>query len=552
MSDDRMDSKSAQFVVRSLIRRFTPNADGNFELQGPITPEDVEALRLLAGVTATETAPASPIAPTPLRRRFGDPVSVGSVKLDLSCLSAVPDEDGDIVAVDFGTAYSKSALWRAGSPVPTPLDLAAQVTETSSNLLDSSVYVTEGVLYFGPKADAIFRQEDSPARGLFDAPKQELSLLAGDALGQNVSPELDPTGTLTKRDLLTLYLAYFAATISSALEAENTDRHTLRRFAVPVWKAAKLNEVSRVLKRRLVDAQILADTLPFAVWKDGLAVADAKRLLEEIGSSITDKQRDEAEFISRRVVEAAAAAAAIGEKLSNRRPVVLVMDVGAGTTDIGLYRFALPSGDDWRIAAFESCQGALTLAGRDLDKRLLAFIRSSASIDETSSDGHRVMWALRRDIPRHKARLFNAGFVDIEELGGQRFDRDQFLASNSVKQFRDDLRRQVTDLMSEVGSAQMIQPDGQFGVVTGGGANVSIFQDLFDEPFVLSDGAIKLNFVDASPDWLDNYTPDIRGIFPQLAVSIGASSPYLPDEMRPITDASTAPPRVAGVTYRGS
>jgi hypothetical protein len=550
MSDDQMDHKSAQFVVRGLIKRFLPNADGNFDLQGPITSEDVEALRLLAGTTSQPTVRVVSTNTTQAARQFGDPVIVGSINPELASLDAHSPEDGDVVAVDFGTAFSKAALWPARSKTPKPLDLAAQVTDASGNMLESSVYITEGVIYFGPKAEAIFRQEDSPARALFDAPKQELSLLGGETLGQTVSPELDPTGTLTKRDLLTLYLAYFSATISAALEAEGAHRYTERRFAVPVWKAEKLATVTRVLKRRLVDAQVIADTLPFEAWKQGLAVADAKRLLDVIASTITDQKRDEVEFISRHVVEAAAAAAAIGERLSNRRPVVLVLDVGAGTTDVGLYRFALPGRGDWKVAAFEACQGALNLAGRVLDDRLIEFMKARAGIDPSSIDGQRVVWALRRDVRRHKALLFDAGFVDVEELGGHRFSRDEFLAADPVKDFTANLRRQVTGLLDGVGRQNIEQKDGQFAVVTGGGANVSIFRDLFNDSFDLTDGAVKLDFRDASPAWLDDYTPDIRGIFPQLAVSVGASSPYLPDELRPITDASVAPRRVAGINYR--
>lgn len=550
MNDDQMDHKSAQFVVRGLIKRFAPNANGNFDLQGPITSEDVEALRLLAGVASPPTIQVVSTSAPETSRQFGEPVIVGSIAPELASLSALMNDDGDIVAVDFGTAFSKASLWPARAKTPKPLDLAAQVTDASGNMLESSVYVTEGVIYFGPKAEAIFRQEDSPARAMFDAPKQELSLLGGEALGQAVSPDLDPTGTLTKRDLLTLYLAYFSATISAALEAEGAHRYTTRRFAVPVWKAEKLATVSRVLKRRLVDAQVIADTLPFEAWKQGLAVTDAKRLLDKLATTITDQERDEVAFISRRVVEAAAAAAAIGEKLADRRPVVLVMDVGAGTTDIGLYRFALPSADNGKIAAFDSCQGALSLAGRALDDRLIEFIKGRAGVDSSSIDGQRVVWALRRDVRRHKALLFNTGFVDIEELGGQRFTRDEFLAAEPVKTFKENLRRQVTALLNEVGRGKIEQRDGQFGMVTGGGASVSIFRELFDDAFALDDGALKLEFMDASPEWLDDYTPDIRGIFPQLAVSIGASSPYLPDELRPITDASVAPRRVAGINYR--
>lgn len=544
----------AQILVRNLIRRIRQNADGNYELHGPFTPEEVDALRSLSGgqslIEAPQSAPPQPKAPPNLPRRFGAarpiPVSTG---LDTSCLTVEAQEEGDIVAIDFGTAFSKSALWRFGSPTPTPLDLVAQVADGTGNMLESAVYITDGAIHFGPHAELIFRQEDSPDRALFDSPKQELSLLGGDTLQQIADRDVDPSHSLTKRDLLTLYLAYLSAATSAALEAVGADRHTLRRFAVPVWKLEKLAVVTKLLKHLLIDAQILADTLPPNVWRDGLEIGDARRLIDQIRSSIADSSRDAAGLVTKHVVEPAAAVAAIGEKLRNRRPVVLILDVGAGTTDVGLYFFSLPGAGTWKIAPFADCQGALTLAGNELDSRLIQFVRDSASIDPNGADGKRALWALRRDIRDHKSTMFNAGFVDIEELGGRRFNRDEFMASGAVKTFRADLKRQITTLLSKVGKANIDPTDGLFGVVTGGGANVPLFRGLFSEPFQLDDGAVSFKFLDATPEWVDDYTPDIRGIFPQLAVSIGACSPYLPNERRPVTNAAIAPRRVIGSMY---
>ena len=94
----------------------------------------------------------------------------------------------------------------------------------------------------------------------------------------------------------------------------------------------------------------------------------------------------------------------------------------------------------------------------------------------------------------------------------------------------------------------MVQPDGLFGVVTGG-ANVSIFSDSFSAPFELEDGRIHFTFLDASPDWLADYTPEYpEASFPN-SCQLGVL-PYLPDERQAVTDASVAPRRVVGAMYR--
>ncbi len=269
----------------------------------------------------------------------------------------------------------------------------------------------------------------------------------------------------------------------------------------------------------------------------------------KLRDNVTDEQRASARFVREHALEAAAAAAAVGERLSNRRPVALVLDVGAGTTDVGLYRFALPESGA-KIFPFKNCGGASTYAGNVLDQQLIRFIKDEAGVDTSTSDGQRVDYALSRDIRSHKASLFSAGFVDIDELDGRRFKVGEFLASKQATDFQDRLRDKITGFIDQVGAGRMKNGDGMYGVITGGGANASIFRDLFDKPFKLNDGEVKFERLEVQPAWVAERRPEIEPIFPQVAVSVGACSPDLPQERNAITDASSAPVRRAEVTYR--
>src|SRR5690606_3507683 len=93
--------------------------------------------------------------------RFGTPAVISGESLNFACLDEKSDPEGDILAVDFGTAFSKAAVWKDGAGEPTPLGLRDQVSDTSGLMLESYVYVTDGVLYFGPKAESVFRAENA-------------------------------------------------------------------------------------------------------------------------------------------------------------------------------------------------------------------------------------------------------------------------------------------------------------------------------------------------------------------------------------------------------
>lgn len=545
MSNDDSEHVFAQRLVRSLLQRLVPDGRGNYVFDGPVSADDRAALALLADAPTVSPEIKSVVAKTPSKpaHRFHAPAPVPEDCALNYLATTVASDTEDVVAIDFGTAYSKSALWRAEADSPTPLNLSGQVSDRPGNLLPSSLYITDGAIYFGQNAIDISRRENNPDRVRFDSPKQELSILEGTELDSLADARVDPSQHLTKRDLLTLYLAYLSAATSLALESLSLPRHIVRRFAVPVWKDGQVVKVSKLLKRLLVDAQILADSLPATVWRDGLSVDDALRVLRSLRGELTDAQRDAAGLVERHVLEAAAAAAAIGDHLANKRPTALVVDIGAGTTDLGLYRFTIPDERQASIFPFARGGAALKIAGNRLDDLLIEFIKAQAGLDENGGDGQRSLNRIRRDIRDHKITLFETGALEIEDIGDTSITLADFLATEAVRKFKGKLKAEIETLMGSVGLENLNLSDGLYVVLTGGGAKVSVFTDVFSSPFTVEGQSLLFKPIDVTPEWLEDYDIATQQIFPQLAVAVGACSPSLPDEKTTITNAATALPR---------
>lgn len=472
------------------------------------------------------------------------------VELDLSCLDASPDGE-TIVSIDFGTAYSKAALWRSTDEQPTPLELGTAATGVKGLLLDSTIYIgsADECLYFGAEAIAASLREDSATRRRFESPKQELSIGGVERLFAKVDSAIDPTSTFTNGDLLTLYMGYLSVATSSQLQSLGVQRHALRRFAVPVWSAAQVEETSRIIKQMLIDGQILADSTPPEVWQRGMKVTEAQILLRGLRKVLppNDARRDSVKFVERHVLEASAAAAAIGQELKNRRPVALVMDVGAGTTDIGIYYFVFPdvhSGIHPKIAPFRNGATAKKIAGDRLDKLLIDFVKTSSGLD----DADPVLFRLRRDIRPKKRDFFLSGTLIVDGLEDVQFSLAEFLASSPVRSYREALRQLVYDVVKEIGVGNVLAGDGLFAVITGGGSEAPIFRDFFDEPLQIDGQAVNFRSLHVAPGWLDALDPTYLAIFPQLAVALGACSPELPDEKRAITVPSNSAAVVIGLS----
>ncbi len=545
-----MEESNRDMVIRSLVGRLRPMGDA-FELPGgAISAIEVEALRHVSGMM-------SPIIEAP--RPTNNDSNKSAAKLDLTCLTA-PTDEGAMLCVDFGTAYSKASIWRAGATIPTPLNLAGGADPARTGvLLESAAYLSDGRIFFGPAAIERFRLEDLPDRELFSSPKE---LLTHDVARMDVERPpraVDPSGRFTSRALLTLYLGYLTA-VACAVLPDGIARTVRRRYAAPGWDNAQADVASgdmglaaRSLGDLLVDAQILADTVEIADWRAGLDIDTALAMSEAIGEYRKRGSAKGAAFIERAVLEAVAAGSGIRDRFINKRPQVLVVDVGAGTTDIGVFKYVNARDADGIVAPYAGGMRAVQIAGNALDEALVSLAQQKAGLVANSDRWRRFKRRLGDTIQDAKATLCTTGEIeiDIPDFPRMKIELPEFVNTPIVRHYVEEFTGAVVAALDSSGASFRSFSDDNVVVFTGGGRSLPFLRDMFDKkPIELASGPAYFLIDDAVPEWVGRTLPDVSQVFPQMAVATGGCSPFLPDEARVTRDTSTPGPRTLAPFYK--
>lgn len=537
-----MNKSNADFVIQSLIGRLRPT-DGAFNLpDGTISTIEMQALRLVSGM------PVEGDNPSPTIHALKAPAT----KLELGCLKA-PVDDAAMLCVDFGTAFSKAAIWRTGAAIPTPLNLAGGADPGRTGvLLESAAYLSDGRIFFGPTAVERFRLEDLPDRELFSSPKE---LLTHDVARMDVerpSRAVDPSGRFTSRALLTLYLGYLTA-VACAVLPDGIARTVKRRYAAPGWDNAQADVASgdmgvaaRSLGDLLVDAQILADTIDIADWRAGLDFETAFAMSAAIYEHRSTRNPKGAAFIERAVLEAVAASSGIRDRFINRRPQVLVVDVGAGTTDIGVFKYVNARDGDGVVAPYARGMRAVQTAGNALDEALVGLAQQKAGLVADSDRWRRFRRRLRNTIQNSKASLCETGEIeiDIPDFPRTKIELPEFVRTPIVQHYLSEFAGAVVTALDGSGASFRSFSDDNVVVFTGGGRSLPFLREMFDKkPIELASGPAYFLLDDAVPEWVSRTLPDVSQVFPQMAVATGGCSPFLPEEARVTRDTSTPAPR---------
>lgn len=360
-----MDNKTAAILLTSLLERVERE-----QTIGVVSSLERQALQLALGALGGTGSPAStgaqpPVPPAPAPAAAEGTATLGqatsaevppaahpptppaapklpAVALVLSSLESETPTDPDVLmCLDFGTAMSK-AFATVSPDEYLELELGTAAGQ-SGYTLPSSVFIgDDGKAYFG--FEAIDHSQDlvDSGRERLDSIKGWLSLRREGNLDSPscVLPKaFDPTDhRLTQGDLIRFYLAYLTDMACIALDGfeiqdKTIGRYPRRRFARPCWPdAAQVQWADRLMRSMLAEAQILADTFS-GKWTGGIDVAELKAAVEQIKS--LGKRPDY--LIGEGVPEPVAVAAGAIADSQNLRDAFMVVDVGAGTTDFGLF-----------------------------------------------------------------------------------------------------------------------------------------------------------------------------------------------------------------------
>ncbi len=465
-------------------------------------------------------------------------------------------DTGWIGCVDFGTAFSKFAMVGAmdreeltKSDIQA-LPVAAGPDYSAANewLLPSVLFITENAILFGEEAQRMAIRSHGSAREAFSSPKQYLSTDDFDLYDGFLRKEIDPTGRFTPRKLLRLFIAHLLERAGAHATARELPWPVPLRLARPAWDKKRGKEGEKRLQDLVVTGFGLVDELGGALSKGGgLPHKLALQALEK-----AEKRADASTnmFLTKNgsasVLEATAVAANSTRKRGRR--IVVVADIGGGTSDFG--SFMTPIKGTKTIAEVKGGSQILKKAGDYLDMQLLRLILDRAGYVSSHPAAQGVSRRLLAQARINKERLFINGALS-EEVGEEiiEISLNEFLEDQKVLEFTQRLRERFHKTLltartcaDKNRSAKGLTPPVEI-MLTGGGHALPMVQDLLKNP------GLPGLYTATAPELLEDDEPfPFDGVRRQLAVAIGGAMRDLPSTRTIEVAQDDSPANLSGET----
>jgi hypothetical protein len=367
------------------------------------------------------------------------------------------------LCVDLGTSSIRAAVRLKARHDATALELG----EVFRSSIDRASIPS--AIFVDPDASRISFGEQALVRGLrgekahlFDAsPKAWMSTGPLKDLDECL-----PGTQVTRKHLLAGLLAQALSATRKGLARDDVNLDALEvRVAHPVWS----DERSKKLRQDL--AWITSCALKLAGATD--SPVPPKTLAVEVGARELEKTR-----AAHDVVEPVAAALQLFENSHNARELCLVIDVGAGSTDMAVFLSLTPDKKGYR-RKFQRAAAprSVYLAGDFIDSQLLALIRRKAK--KASDADMRSVELRRRAI---KETLFSRTGAVVE--AGVEVTRQELEQQPGIRDMQGEIADAFHRLISE--SARFLSPfvtarqhrANELNVVfAGGGSSIRFLHD---------------------------------------------------------------------------
>ena len=458
-----------------------------------------------------------------------------------------PKDKSWIGCIDFGTALSKVALVKrkptsrlaAGDIVPLAIGARTGVASQNAFLLPSLVYVGDDGLLFGEEAHRAALRSERTGRQPFSSPKQYLSTEELECLDEKLPSDVDPNGRYTPRALLILFLAYLLVQARTAAAIAKVPWPAPLRVARPAWDRARAEAGERTLRELLLSAFAAADLLGDSLAKQGgLPHIDADKALAEIMTmKLADIDRHDIFALTEgsrhaTVLEATAVAAGLVRRTGRR--VIVVADIGAGTSDFGAFMTGLAGHNV--VGEIPEGSHILREAGDHIDMLMTRHVLDQAGVDPNDPAGRGAASRLRLRQRATKEILFNEGTVSVELNDDVRsLKLDEFLQNRRVQEFTERLRAKFSAaLKTAIDCAQQYSPRRDRPVpieiiLTGGGHGLPMVADLVSNPPLPWTYTTHLRDISHLPS-----DPALQAVNRQLAVAIGGAVEDMPLHTAPV------------------
>lgn len=422
----------------------------------------------------------------------------------------MPSTTGTL-CIDFGTSSIRAALGVPGKSRPRALELGEAVRSSidrasipSAVFIDaegSTITFGEGALRKGMKGEKSLLFEISPKRWMTTDPKSltDSTLIKG--------------SRITRKHLLAglLAQAFSATTKATGLsKAKLIDLEA--RIAHPVWSPDWKSE----LRRTLIEISNMGLHLA--------GVTDEPISPEALLSAVNAGMRERASFSPVDVEEPVAAALELYAHSHNSREICAVVDVGAGTTDLGIFVSLTPDAQSrsHRRKFIQAAQPrSIFMAGDLIDEEVISLIQSRARNMSSSElqDLRRRRRNIKETLFSNPGWVYEAGVeVTLSELEGQK----------RIIKMREELSNNFRALIDEASSfiktfveATFHSADRINVVFAGGGGNIGFLHGAIQESVRMSNGKNVPITIKPRPP-LDRNSP---AMVERLAVALGGTTP---------------------------
>ena len=531
-------NREVDLLLKNLLARLDADAAAERPLlRGVVSDAERSALRtLLEAIDPSQTPPVP-----------GQELNSPALDLDAS---PAPEW---VLCLDFGTAKSKAFAATVDEE-----EFEALPVGQADNDLDASVYEVSSCVWIDDD-DRLFVGSEALKREMnyggdqrrpLHSLKQEISQVDpedGEAeLARKLPSDVDPTATLTYADVITIYLAYLTDLATTALEPRVGTRYVRRRFTVPSWQPAQRRWAAALIGKSLLRAQLLADTFHDR-WRDGIPVeqvASAVRAATEHDDNLAwmaaTESGDGADW-SHGTLEALAAASARLWIDGAARDLTLVVDVGAGTTDLSLFLVGQKGTSFHRAWPIEGGDAGVRQAGDRLDTLLVEALMKQAGLGLDGA-GERARRGLRRrGVRRLKEALFETGSITEILVNDETvtLSRDEFVGSPMVRRFADTIAGQIQELLDGIHNSwhKAVGAQGLTLVLTGGGCDLPMITDLKDRQWRIGERPVTCCLAPrVPPELAERFSQEVIQTYPRLAVAMGGALKKRLDEKRKLPE----------------
>lgn len=429
------------------------------------------------------------------------------------------------LCLDFGTAMSKACAWDKDSDIPMPLKIGEAAGEAASPYaLNSTIFISrDGVVFFGQKAVEHAAAVDAEKHTAFQSIKDIITVKPKFALSEPVDVRYNPSECqVSYKEVIAFYLAFLTDNALLALKEEYQEdsRNIPRSYTKPVFDQKRDKWAKDILSECASIGQALADRFS-SQWADGIS-------LRKLTAAVTEARYPVEDLVveSGVIPEPIAAFASRTWKYSPQpqRRLMMVVDVGAGTTDFAMFTI-LEQQKEMRLFRVANSVTTIRCAGDAIDNELVKYFLHKAGISDSHSQVSAIQADLRRDIRLTKEELFEKGSVTRVLVNDLRETvlLDDFEEFSPMIRLREALQDKFKEVLSNIDSSWLCFRELQV-IFTGGGASLNMVTRLAEnQPIWIESESITPRAVKTPPSWLEDEYEEVVAFFPQLAVGIGGA-----------------------------